>query len=276
MDAATPLQGLTFLNTRDARSAGQLSEKLDDLGGRVVACPTIEFIAPSSWVPFDGRLEAITTDDWIVFTSANAVRATFERLWELNKPLGVLTRARIAVIGQGTANVLATHNIAVSLMPGVAQQEALLHVLLGVLRRSDKVWIPRAQDAREVLVEGLRAEGVSVAITPVYRTVMPKDGLGAALDELRAGRVDWMLFTSTSTVRHFFELLDNETLATLENRWPQVACIGAVTAKAAEAYGLPVTVVPVRQDLNGMIDALVAKVTGHAPPPPPSIQSSSS
>jgi len=271
MDASTPLQGLTFLNTRDSRSAGQLTEKLDNLGARVIECPTIEFIAPTNWKAFDRRLEMITQDDWIVFTSANAVRATMERLWELNRPPGVLTRARIAVIGQGTANVLAAQNIAVSLMPGVAQQEALLHVLLNTLKRSDKVWIPRAQDAREILVEGLKAEGVDVTITPVYRTIMPKDGLGQAMDPLRKGQVDWMLFTSSSTVRHFFDLLDQDTLASLEHRWPQVACIGAVTAKAAEDHGLPVTVVPARQDLNGMVDAVVAYITGGgAPPAPPS------
>lgn len=262
MAEAPPLQGLTFLNTRDARNAGELTQQLAELGAEVVECPTIEFVPPESWAPFDQRLEQVTEDDWIVFTSANAVRATLERIWELNRPPGVLGRGHLAVIGRGTKAALERQHLTVELMPGVAQQEALLEVLLKALRRSDKVWIPRAVDAREVLVEGLRQAGVPVTVTPVYRTVMPKGGLGAAREPLLAGRIDWILFTSTSTANHFFELLEADGATDVLHRWPRVACIGAVTAEAVRERGLPVTVVPARQDLSGMLEAIVAHVRG--------------
>lgn len=269
MEGKPALEGLTFLNTRDSRSAPQLTDILAELGAQVVEAPTIEFIPPSSWTPFDRRLEQITPDDWIVFTSANAVRAVLERLWELNRPPSTLSRANIAVIGQGTANALASKKIKVDLMPGLAQQEVLLEVLLDTLQRRNKVWIPRAQEAREELVEGLHSEGYSVDVTPVYRTVMPREGLGDAAQALRAGKIDWMMFTSSSTVRHFFELLDEETVTALRQRMPRVACIGAVTARAAEEVGLQVSVVPTRQDMDGMIAAVVAHVHGGSPPAPP-------
>lgn len=262
MDESTPLQGLTFLNTRDARSAGSLTDMLTERGAQVVECPTIEFIAPASWQAFDTRVAQATHDDWVVFTSANAVTATMERLWELNRPPATLSRGRIAAIGLGTANLLRSYKLEVDLMPGVAQQEMLLETLLAALKRSDKVWIPRAQDAREVLVDGLRAEGYQVLVTPVYRTVMPKAGLRPALDALGAGRIDWIVFSSPSTVNHFFQLLDEEARTRLAHRWPQVACIGAVTAEAARDQGLPVAVLPARQDLEGMVAAIADYVTG--------------
>jgi uroporphyrinogen-III synthase len=260
MTEAEPLRGLTFLNTRDARGAATLTQMLAELGAEVVECPTIQFIAPESWVPFDSRLEQLTEDDWVVFTSANAVRATLERLWELNRPPAVLGRGHLAVIGRGTKNALERHKLSVALMPGIAQQEALLEVLLKALRRSDKLWVPRALEAREALVEGLRAAGYPVTVTPVYRTIVPPGGLGKAREALLAGRIDWMLFTSTSTVNHFFELLDDETRAALGNRWPRIACIGAVTAETVRDQGLPVAVVPARQDLEGMLAAVVETV----------------
>jgi uroporphyrinogen-III synthase len=260
-----PLHGLTFLNTRDKRGAAALTQMLGELGADALECPTIEFIAPESWVPFDSRLEQITEDDWIVFTSANAVRATLERIWELNRPPAVLGRGHLAVIGRGTKNALERHKLRVDLMPGIAQQEALLEVLLKTLRRSDKVWVPRAQEAREVLVEGLRAGGWPVTLTPVYRTVVPQGGLGKAREALLGGRIDWILFASTSSVNHFFELLDEETRKALGTRWPRIACIGAVTAEAVRDQGLPVTVVPARQDLEGMLAAVAEYVqTGGA------------
>lgn len=269
MEGKPPLEGLTFLNTRDSRSAPQLTEILAERGADVVEAPAIEFIPPESWAPFDRRLEQITPDDWIVFTSANAVRATLERLWELNRPPATLSRANIAVIGLGTANALAARKIKVDLMPGLAQQEALLAVMLATLHRRNKVWIPRAQEAREELVSGLRQEGYSVQMTPVYRTVMPRGGLGLAAEALRTGKIDWMMFTSSSTVRHFFDLLDEETATALRQRMPRVACIGAVTARAAGEAGFHVSVVPTRQDLEGMIDAVVRYVQGGAPQAPP-------
>lgn len=262
MAETPPLQGLTFLNTRDVRNAAALTLLLIEQGADVVECPTIEFVPPESWVPFDSRLEQLTDDDWIVFTSANAVRATLERVWELNRPPAVLGRGHIAVIGPGTRHALEREKLAVELMPGIAQQEALLEVMRKTLRPKDRVWIPRAQDAREILVQGLRAEGYQVTVTPVYRTVMPSGGLGKAREPLLAGRIDWVLFTSTSTARHFFDLLDDEARAKLAQRWPRIACIGAVTADAVREQGLPVSVVAARQDLNGMVDAVVEFVSG--------------
>ena len=262
MAEETPLQGLTFLNTRDARGAPALTVALQELGAQVVPCPTIELVPPASWQPFDARLEQLTPDDWIVFTSANAVRATMERLWELNRPPAVLNRGHVAAIGGGTRDALDRHKVTVDVIPTVAQQEALLEALLARLERKSRVWIPRARDAREVLEQGLRAAGVPVQITPVYRTVVPAGGLGPAREALLAGRIDWILFTSTSTVNHFFELLDAEAGETLGQHWPRVACIGAVTAEAVREHGLPVAVVASRQDLEGMLEAVVADVRG--------------
>lgn len=265
MSQAAPLQGLTFLNTRDARGAEQLTRILQERGGEVVECPTIEFVPPRSWRQFDGRLARISKDDWIVFTSATAVQATLERLWELNRPPGVLSIARIAVIGRGTASTLQAENLEVALMPQVAQQEPLLEAMLANMKRDDKVWMPRAQEAREMLVEGLEAQGYEVTVTPVYRTLAPKAGLEPAIGPIRENRIDWLLFTSTSTVTHFFDMMDTQTRRHLEQHTPHVACIGAVTAEAARRNGLPVSVVPARQDLTGMVDAIVAQVTGSEP-----------
>jgi len=262
MAAATPLHGLTFLNTREARSAPMLTAPLVELGAEVIECPTIALVAPPSWAPFDNRLARITGDDWIVFSSANAVRATLHRIWDLNQPMGVLKRARLACIGKATAAALEDEGLHPDVVPEAYQQEALLAALLKVVNRRDKVWIPRAQEAREHMENGLRAEGIEVTVTPVYRTVKPPGGLAPAREALLASRVDWLTFTSTSTVAHFVDLMDDKLYTHMRTRWPKVACIGAVTAQSAQRHGLPVTVVPVRQDVSGMVAAIVAHVTG--------------
>ena len=258
---STPFEGLTFLNTRDSGSAPALTDMLVERGGAVVECPTIELTRPLHWGPFDNRLKSVTQDDWIVFTSANAVRATLDRIWSLNLPYGALALARLAVIGQGTGDVLRAEKLEIDLVPPFSQQEVLLRSLLQKMRKDDRVWIPRAQEARDVLERGLRAAGYEVVVTPVYRTVPPEGGIQPAVDNLLADRIDWLLFTSTSTVTNFFELMDEETRHGLEHRWPKVACIGAVTAETAREFGLMVQVVPARQDMSGMVEAIAEYVT---------------
>lgn len=260
-EESIPFKGLTFLNTRDSGSAAVLTDLLREKGGAVVECPTIELTKPKSWKAFDNRLKSVTQDDWIVFTSPNAVRATLDRIWSLNQPYGALALARIAVIGQGTGDVLRAEKIGIDLIPPFSQQEVLLRTLLEKMRKDDRVWIPRAQEARDVLERGLAAAGYEVVVTPVYRTVLPEGGIKPAVDDLLAGKIDWMLFTSTSTVTNFFELMGDASRSALENRWPKVACIGAVTAESARECGLGVQVVPARQDVPGMVEAIAEYVT---------------
>ncbi len=259
-----PLQGLAFLNTRDSRSAPRLTGRLERLGARVVACPTIAFVPPESWAPFDERVARLTAHDCVVFTSANAVGASLERLEALGRPPATLGAGPIAAIGQGTRDALQEAGLPVALVPALAQQEGLLALLCERLRPGDRVWIPRAQEAREELVEGLRQAGFAVEVTTVYRTVPPSEGLGAARAELLAGRIDWLLFTSSSTVLNFCAMLDAEVRAALAARDPHVACIGAITADAARHQGLPVHVVPAQQDLDGLLEALVDYVRDEA------------
>jgi uroporphyrinogen-III synthase len=260
-----PLQGLSFLNTREAARALALTERLEAQGARVIEAPTQVFAPPLDWGPFDARLRRLGAGDWLVFTSATAVQFTLERMRALGEAPARLQRTRIASIGKATAQALEAAGLPVALVPLRFQQEALLEALLAVLTLGDAVWIPRAQEAREVLAEGLVAAGIPVTVTPVYRTLAPEGGLGPAEAELRAGRVDWILFTSSSTVDNFIALLGEELRQALSTRWPRVACLGEVTAETARRHGLPVAVVPERQDLAGLVAAVVACVQGEGP-----------
>ena len=76
-----------------------------------------------------------------------------------------------------------------------------------------KILIPRALKAREVLPARLTDAGAEVVIAPVYQNVMPtssegellKTGLRQALEEKS---VDMVTFTSSSTVKNFVALLE--------------------------------------------------------------------
>ena len=135
------------------------------------------------------------------------------------------------------------------------------------MQPGDRVWLPRAEEGRDTLADGLKAMRVDVAMTPVYRTVAPTDGLGPALDALHASKLHWLIFTSPSTALNFFKMLPDDLRAPvvrgdLEKPPPRVACLGSVTAWAVRELGFRVHVVPQQQDVAGLVAAIVAMVQG--------------
>ena len=258
-----PLSGLTFWNTREASAAPALTARLTELGGRVIERPTIAHLPPVSWAPFDEALARLTPGTWIVFTSATAVRFAVGRIEVLGAAAADLARASIAALGQGTEEALKAWGLPVAIVPRTFQQEGLLEALRPRLEPGQPVWLPRAEEARTVLEEGLAAAGAAVRVTPVYRTVVPAGGLGAALDALLSGKLDWILFTSSSTVTNLFDMLPDANARRALRKGPAIACLGSITAETARGLGLTVTVVPQRQDLDGLVAALVAHLAGH-------------
>ncbi|MEE8396109.1 MAG: uroporphyrinogen-III synthase [bacterium] len=257
-----PLHGLTFLNTREASAAPELTRRLAALGAEVLERPMLRFVPPLSWQAFDSRFAGLAAGDWVAFTSATAVRFALKRLTKLGATAEALRAARLVAVGPATAAALEAEGLAVALVPETFQAEGLLKTLLARIQPGGRVWLPRAEKGRELLADGLERAGLNVAVTPVYRTLMPEGGLGPAGEALAAGRLDWIVFTSSSTVNHFMALLGREGLAIGKAR---VACLGEVTARTARALGVEPDVTPRRQELDGLVEAIVAWVAGNGP-----------
>ena len=76
-----PLFGQRILVTRTRQQASELSAMLAALGAQVLEVPTIEIAPPAEeWEEIDRNLMQMPAYDWVVFTSANGVRAAWERL----------------------------------------------------------------------------------------------------------------------------------------------------------------------------------------------------
>lgn len=257
-----PLSGLTLLNSREASDAQSLSTRLQDLGAEVFEYPLLEFTEPVSWDPFDEAWRGLTPGTWVVFTSATAVKRALERIAGLHGDPARLGQQRLAAVGTRTAAALEQRGYRLSVVPeGPFQAEGLLDALKPHLAPGERIWIPRAESAREHLITELQAWGCEVIVTPVYRTVIPPCDPVKLRDPLMRGGIDWLIFTSSSSVDHFFQVLGEESTARLAARgWPRVACLGAVTAQTAKEHGLPVAAQPKRQDLDSLVSALVTVV----------------
>jgi uroporphyrinogen III methyltransferase/synthase len=241
-----PLFGRRIVVTRAREQASGLRARLEALGAEVIELPTIEI------EPLPVEVPPLADVTWLVFTSANGVDGFFTRGLA---PRGLDTRAlgdvRVAAIGPGTAAALARVGVRPDLVPERFVAESLLEAFPPALLR-ERVLLARAAQARDVLPEGLERLGYSVDVLPVYRTVTATPDPGE-LERVRAGDVDAITFTSSSTVTNFCELVGD-----LPDPAPIVVSIGPVTSATAESQALAVTAEAAPHTIDGLVAALLA------------------
>src|SRR3977135_670147 len=76
------LTGKTIVVTRASSQSAELRSRLEDLGARVIECPTIHLVPPKSWKPVDDAIRRLNAYQWLLFTSANAIEQFMDRMGE--------------------------------------------------------------------------------------------------------------------------------------------------------------------------------------------------
>jgi uroporphyrinogen III methyltransferase/synthase len=256
-----PLFGKRILVTRSRQQASALSERLRELGAEPLEYPAIEIAPPKDMTPLDKAIAALPTYDWLVFTSANGVRALVDRMNEKGVEIEALARPKIAAIGPATAQALAGYGLRVDYMPQVYLAEEIATGIGDVA--GQRILLPRVERAPKQLAQALRGKEAAVDEVTAYRTL----AVGAP-DELKAlfedGQIDIVTFTSSSTVRNLVANLPGPTPATVLSRC-LVACIGPVTARAAKRLGIRVDVVAEEHTIAGLVEAIVTAVAEGEP-----------
>lgn len=271
-----PLFGTRVLVTRPKPQAAEFSNLIQAQGGEAVECPTIDIAPPEDWTPLDAALARLSTYGWLIFTSANGVAPFMARLLETKRDVRALAGMTICCIGPRTAEALADYGLRADVIPEQFQAEGILDALAGRHMRGAKVLIPRALVARELLPEQLRAQGAEVDVVPVYRTIRPAVATDRLVEQLKAGEIAVISFTSSSTVRNFVELFAtrDELLRLVGST--TVACIGPITADTAREAGLAVHVMAAQNTIPALAEAIVQHVDSRRARHPTSTADSSS
>ena len=252
-----PLFGRRVVVTRARAQAGELSGSLEELGAEVREFPTIEVRPPEDFGPLDRAIEDLDSFDWLIFTSVNGVGAFLDRLRHHGLDLrAVSRRTRVAGIGPATAEALEGKGLGVDVVPDEFRAEALIDAIDDGSLAGKRVLIPRARVAREVLPDRLREAGAEVVVPPAYETVPMAEGKDRLALELRAGKIDCVTFTASSTVTNFVSAFGAGEAGRLLSG-TRVACIGPITAGTARENGLPVHAEASEYTIPGLVSAVV-------------------
>jgi uroporphyrinogen-III synthase len=202
--------------TRARGQDGALVDVLRRRGHDVVSCPLIEVESID-----DGPID-VRGYDWVIVTSANgAIELAGRRAGAL---------ARVAAIGEATAEALRSHGIEPAFIPRVATQEGLVEEFP---QPSGRVLFVGAAGARRLIVERLGAEFRAVYRTRELRPEHPPEA-------------DLAVLASPSAARAF---------ASLRVEMP-VVTIGPQTTAAAREAALTVVGEARRPDAEALAEAV--------------------
>lgn len=168
--------------------------------------------------------------------------------------------AKVAVIGSATAETLQRYGIVPDCMPQAFVAESLVEALQAAgVRHTSKVLILRAEEARDTLVEGLRALGAQVDVVSAYRSEKCTEQLKQVL---RSGvSIDACTFASSSAVKATVDALGSKAQAFFSQ--VDAFSIGPITTRTMLAHDITPAAEARIYNADGLVDALCAYYSHH-------------
>ena len=233
-----PLAGVRAVVTRPRELSSGLAKMLREKGAEAIELPTIRIEAAEENPVIDEAIKGLRKSgyEWVVFTSPSGVRVFMDRLLE-KYDLRMLAYCSIAAIGKGTERELLKYGIRPDMIPTVYDGRTLGAQLAVLLRKGDRVLIPRARLGNPELIEELsRVRGVHIDDVTTYDTKYVTQEWFDADAEFDDPHT-FALFTSASTVRGFVNAYKG-----MNFRKVRAVCIGKQTAAEAKRCGMGVCV----------------------------------
>ncbi|MGH9534174.1 MAG: uroporphyrinogen-III synthase [Terriglobales bacterium] len=257
---AGPLLGRRVVVTRAAAQARELTAQLEAAGAEVLALPVISIAPPADAAPLRRAVRRASQAgyDGYIFTSQNGVDAFFAAAAEAGLRLAG-PHGWVGAIGSATARRLRENGWAADIVPPEFVAESVVAALAGRELAGQRILLPRAAAARDVIPQALTARGARVEVVAAYQTVAPAgaaERAQALFPPPPAPHPDAVLLTSSSTARNLAALLGGDYRQRLAG--VLMAAIGPVTAATLRELGLQPGVVAGEFTAAGLAATLVA------------------
>jgi uroporphyrinogen III methyltransferase/synthase len=240
-----PLFGKKIAITRAPHQSLKLGELLTEKGAEVLYTPTIDIRPIKPNRRLSRAIDSIQGYSCIIFTSTNAVSLFFETLYGMGMDSRALAGIKILPIGQATASLLQSKGIIPDYIPEIFTSEGIVEVLKNTEVSGKRFLLPRAEEARDIIVKFIKNQGGTCDVIPIYRAALPKDI--APLAE----KPDIITFTSSSTAKNFVALYGKDALEDTT-----IASIGPVTTKTLKALGFKTHIEAKSYDIPGLVEAI--------------------
>jgi len=251
-----PLKNKTIVVTRAIETSRESAEIFIQLGADVITFPTLDIVPPDNWNQFDEFILGKNKINFIIFTSAHAVKMFSKRISELNFKINY-SKIIVVAVGNKTASVCEKYGIPINIIPKNFSSEGVVYELLKFRLNKKVIFIPRSAIGREELPNNLAELGAIIKSIPVYNVAVPSEEcLAPYIENLNKSNPDLFIFTSPSTFENFLQILKVTDPFSYFDK-SVIAAIGPTTKSAIESKNLIVDVMPEEFTIEGLAKAIV-------------------
>jgi uroporphyrinogen-III synthase len=251
----------TIVVTRGEEQAQAMLATIESLGGTAVWFPTVKISPIRDRSECESVARNLDEYDWIVFTSANAVRFFEEMTKRLSRDKA---DCRVVAVGKKTAEELEQRGVSVDIIPATFSARGVLESLEDSDVHKKRFLLPLSNIARDELREGLEAKGGKVKRIEVYRTDPNHEINGNSMQQMiERDEVDCLTFCSPSAFRFFTEIVGAKAVSRIIKRKIAVGAIGPTTSRAIEEAGIENIIMPRKSDVEELISAIVLYFATH-------------
>jgi uroporphyrinogen III methyltransferase/synthase len=250
-----PLFGQNIVITRDIRGNAVFAEKILAQGGNPIQFDSIEIRDLTAAGNVQTVLQNLEDFDWIIFTSANGVSVTFAALAKMDKDARSFAQAKVACIGSETTACFEQFGIKADFVPAVFTSSELAKQLAESTNlENKKIVMLRSAAAPKNLADALTKSGAIVADVGVYTVEPGQNEPTVLIEQIKTGKIDWLTFTSPSTVKAFFAKI---TPQLVREHGVKVASIGPVTSEQLTKLNVKLNAQAQPHTIDGLLDVLV-------------------
>lgn len=244
-----PLFGENILVTRNKEKQGDITNKINELGGQALNLPfiNIEYI--------DYEMPDLSKYSAILFNSINSVAGFMRKI----KDIRILGNVKIGVVGEKTDEEMRKYKIIPDFYPKKYTVEKLAEECVNFTKEGDNVLFIVSDISPVNEEEYTKLYKRNCKKLVVYNTKKVKVEKEKA--ERYVEKSDILMFLSSSTFEAFAESIDlteNEEMKKILNE-KTVASIGPVTTKTIEKYGIKVGIEAEKFTEEGIVDALLKR-----------------
>ncbi len=239
--------------TRSREQSSKLKRKLLDLGADVIELPSIK-IKPKNLDIIDDEIKDIKKYTHLIFTSKNSVKIFMDEFIKISD-IRNLSGVKIAVVGNGTQNELFSYGIKADILPSTYIAEGLFDELKNILKSDDRVLLPISSISRDYLKDNL-SKICELKSVDIYDTVI-ENKHDEAIEKILMRPVDFITFTSSSTVKNTIKILEDKADIILKNPNTKIISIGPITSKTIKEFGYEVDIEAKTHNIKTMIDIMI-------------------
>src|SRR5699024_9756823 len=214
------LKGKKILVTREESQAKQFSDIIEQHDGIPVEVPLLKIHCREV-----EKNIPLNDFDWIFFTSAHGVDCFFK------------------TVDHKTEKALKKYDYKATFIPSTYNAEVMAKEFFNTYPNANHILLVRGNLSREILVTELKERQLTFETVVVYDTMDNIEMKESLLAVLREEDIDFLTFTSPSTVKAFMKMVRDESCLNKILQLPCV-CIGTTTEKIAHKQQFTQTIVP--------------------------------